>query len=536
MNLIKYLLKIMFNLSCVFIFIGITTCAQTIIVTPTLTLNAPGIEDQDDMCIWVSADASQSTVIASDKAAKKLFVYDLDGNVIQTISVPGKPGNIDIRYNFILSGVPTDIVGYNDRDNETMVFYKVDRTTRELLFVGNFDDGHLTNVNYGFCLYHNPFSGKYYAVASSNSTQMRQWELIDNGDGTIGGIEKRTWNNGTGDITEGLVADDETGKLYCANEGEGIYKYDADPTDPNPVGELIAPTGENGLTPDVEGITIYYAANGEGYLIASSQGSDNFKVYERKEPHNFVETIEVSGVNNTDGIDVTNVSLGTNFPLGLFLTHNGSGSGPYPIMGSKYEDLGLTVDTSYWNPLPVELMDFGVKIIDNKVKLTWQTATESNNKGFEIQRKINNDKFTEIGFVSGHGTTSEINEYSFVDENLKNGKYIYRLKQLDFDGTYEYSKQINVSVNLKFEYSLEQNFPNPFNPSTRINFSVPKPVNVSLKVYNMLGQEVKTLVDELKEKGSYEVNFDAEGLVSGIYFYKIAAGDFSQIHKMIFIK
>ena len=83
---------------------------------------------------------------------------------------------------------------------------------------------------------------------------------------------------------------------------------------------------------------------------------------------------------------------------------------------------------------------------------------------------------------------------------------------------------------------LEQNFPNPFNPSTRINFSVPKPVNVSLKVYNMLGQEVKTLVDELKEKGSYEVNFDAEGLVSGIYFYKIAAGDFSQIHKMIFIK
>ena len=172
---------------------------------------------------------------------------------------------------------------------------------------------------------------------------MKQWELIDNGDGTIGGILKRTWNNGSGDITEGLVADDETGKLYCANEGEGVYKYDADPIISNPTGTLVAAVGENGLEDDVEGITLYYAANGEGYLIASSQGNSRFKVYERKEPHNFVVTIDVENAGSTDGIDVTNVNLGTDFPEGMFLVHDGSGSAPYPIRVCRYEDLSLKI-------------------------------------------------------------------------------------------------------------------------------------------------------------------------------------------------
>ena len=343
-------------------FIVIASClvyGQTI-VTPVLTLNASGIEDQDDMCVWIGPDASQSTIITSDKAASKLFVYDLSGNTLQTIDVPGKPGNIDIRYNFLLSGQPTDIVGYNDRDNGTIVIYKVDAVTRQLTFVSNFDDGGMTGNNYGFCLYHNPGTGKYYAVASSNSTQMKQWELVDNGDGTIGGEFKRTWNNGSGDITEGLVADDEIGQLYCANEGEGIYKYDADPLVLNPTGTLVAAVGQNGLVEDVEGITIYYAANGEGYLMASSQGNSTFKVYERKEPHNFVKTIDVVNASSTDGIDVTNVNLGSTFPEGIFLTHDGTGSGPYPVRVCKYEDLELLIDTSYWNPrelnpTPVEL-------------------------------------------------------------------------------------------------------------------------------------------------------------------------------------
>jgi 3-phytase len=526
-------LETILPLSFFFFSFGIT-CAQTTVVTPVLTLNAPGINDQDDMCIWISADATQSTIITSDKTAKKIFVYDLDGNVLQTISVSGKPGNIDIQYHFILSGVPTDIVGYNDRDNEAIVFYKIDPTSRQLSIVGSFDDGHLTNSNYGFCLYHSPNNGKYYAIASSNSTQMRQWELIDNGDGTIGGILKRTWNNGTGDITEGLVADDETGKLYCANEGEGIYKYDADPTDPNPTGELIALTGENSLTSDVEGITIYYAANGEGYLIVSSQGSDNFKVYERKEPHNFVKTFKVEGVSNTDGIEVTNVSLGTNFPQGLFLTHNGSGSGPYSINGSRYEDLGLI------DPLPVELTYFLAISNRQEVELKWKTETEVNNFGFEIEKRLFEDfdqqnAWNKIGFVQGHGNSNSPKEYTFIDKQLEGGsKFQYRLKQIDNDGQFEYSDIIEVEV-IPYKYDLSQNYPNPFNPSTKIKYQIPDINFVTLKVYDVLGNEIETLVDEEKQIGYHNIEFNASTLSSGVYFYRLQAGNYIETKKMVLL-
>jgi 3-phytase len=336
---------IFFSVAILFLLISSVTYSQTSI-TPVLSLQDPATNDQDDMCIWIHPDPSLSTVIGSDKAARKLFVYDLNGNTLQTISVPGQPGNIDVRYNFLLSGQLVDIVGYNDRDNSTVVLYKVDPSDRTLVQVANFDAGHWPNEIYGFCLYRSPNNGKHYAIGCGESSQMRQWELVDAGNGTIDGIEKRTWQNGTGDLTEGLVADDETAKLYAANEGLGIYKYDADPDDPNPAGQLIAPTGSNGLTPDVEGITLYYAANGEGYLIASSQGSDNFKVYERKEPHDFVTTFTVHDAGDSDGIDVTNVGLGSMFPDGLFAAHNGSRA----IRLCDYADIGLSVDNTYWNP------------------------------------------------------------------------------------------------------------------------------------------------------------------------------------------
>jgi 3-phytase len=330
------------------ILLALPALAQTT-VNPLLTLNDPGIGDQDDMGIWIHPDPSRSTIITSDKDVNKLFVYDLAGNTLQTVSVPGKPGNIDVRYNFLLSGQPVDIVGYNDRENEEIVFYKVDPSSRQLSPAGNFDAGNWPSELYGFCLYLSPNTGKYYAIGCGKSSQMRQWELLDNGDGTIGGIEKRTWTNGPGDKTEGMVADDETAKLYAANEGYGVYKYDADPDDPNPGGELIAPTGSNGLTADVEGVTIYYDANGEGYLVFSSQGSDNFKVYQRKPPHNFVKTFSVNGAGGSDGIDVANLNLGSGFPNGIFVLHNDSSS-PKEVLVCDYAGLGLNINTGYWNP------------------------------------------------------------------------------------------------------------------------------------------------------------------------------------------
>ncbi len=493
------------------------------------------------MCIWIHPEPSQSTIIASDKSANKLFIYDLSGNVIQTIPVPGEPGNIDIRYNFPLSGQQIDIVGYNDRDNNEIVIYKVDPITRQLSLVNSFNAGTWPIEIYGFCLYLNPSTGKYYSFASGKSSQIRQWELVDNGDGTIGGVEKRIWINGSNDRTECLVADDENGKLYAANEIKGVYKYNADPINSNPVGELICSTGVNGLIADVEGITIYYAANGEGYLLVSSQGSDKFKVYERKEPHSFIKTIVVDGVENTDGIDVTNVSLGTVFPQGIFLVHDGTDPDPYPIKVCKYEDLGLTIDVNYWNPrdypLPVELTFFESTLNGNKVELRWRTETEVNNYGFYIERSIENSDWFALGFVEGHGNSNSPKQYTFIDSDInESGNYYYRLKQTDNDGTFEYSDVVTVTVGVPVLYSLSQNYPNPFNPETRIDYTLPEQQNVSLRVYNMLGEMVKELVNEVKPARSYSVTFEASNLPSGIYIYRIQTESFTLNKKMTMMK
>ncbi|MBK7629181.1 MAG: T9SS type A sorting domain-containing protein [Ignavibacteriales bacterium] len=197
---------------------------------------------------------------------------------------------------------------------------------------------------------------------------------------------------------------------------------------------------------------------------------------------------------------------------------------------------------------PVELVSFSANVVSNTVSLNWITATELNNTGFDIERsvisnEVRNLNWHSIGFVSGNGTTSESNTYSFSDEKISSEKYSYRLKQIDFDGTFSYSNTIEVDLSLLQTFKLEQNYPNPFNPSTKIRYSIPSvssakvgSLNVTLKVYDVLGNEVATLVNENQSAGNYEINFDAKILSSGIYFYKLQAGNFSQSIKMILLK
>jgi photosystem II stability/assembly factor-like uncharacterized protein len=176
--------------------------------------------------------------------------------------------------------------------------------------------------------------------------------------------------------------------------------------------------------------------------------------------------------------------------------------------------------------LPVELFSFSVEVIDNDVILNWTTATETNNFGFEIERKTVNYHWERIGFVDGHGTTIEPQFYSYVDETVASGIYKYRLKQTDYDGSFEYSEIIEVEVGILTQFSLAQNYPNPFNPSTKIKYSVPQSSNVIIKVFDILGNEIETLVDEEKSVGTYEINWHAERLPSGVYFYRLQAGSF----------
>jgi hypothetical protein len=192
----------------------------------------------------------------------------------------------------------------------------------------------------------------------------------------------------------------------------------------------------------------------------------------------------------------------------------------------------------YITPTPVELVSFTGNVLNNKrVELKWTTATEINNKGFEIHRSSNGEDQV-IGYVEGRGSSSEINNYSFIDEKgVKAGTYSYRLKQIDYDGSYEYSKEVKVEIEEQIkEYALLQNYPNPFNPVTKIRIQLPEESEVELRVYNSIGEQVAELVNGRLMRGSHEIEFNAGEVSSGIYFYQLKTGTYSQIKKMIVMK
>jgi len=189
-------------------------------------------------------------------------------------------------------------------------------------------------------------------------------------------------------------------------------------------------------------------------------------------------------------------------------------------------------------PVPVELTSFTASANASGVVLIWTTASEINNHGFEIERSQDDKTFYRIGFVKGTGTTTEIQSYSFVDDIEYSGvkTYYYRLRQVDFDGRSQYSDVVNVDFDIPTDFVLSQNYPNPFNPSTKITYALPNQSPVVIKVYDLTGQEVITLVDEVKEAGTYEINFDALNFSSGVYIYQMRAGDFSSVKKMSILK
>jgi aminopeptidase N len=197
--------------------------------------------------------------------------------------------------------------------------------------------------------------------------------------------------------------------------------------------------------------------------------------------------------------------------------------------------------------LPVELTSFTVKVNAGSVILKWKTATEINNRGFEIERaKVSENidalnpgqiSFSTMGFVTGNGSSTTTKEYSFTDKISSFGKYIYRLKQVDYNGSCQYSSNVQVSAGAKpSSFTLNQNYPNPFNPSTTIRFEVPKSSRIKLTVYNMLGKAVRVLSDAIFEEGVYEKTFDAKDMASGVYVYELKTDNVLLRQKMVLQK
>ncbi len=190
-------------------------------------------------------------------------------------------------------------------------------------------------------------------------------------------------------------------------------------------------------------------------------------------------------------------------------------------------------------PLPVELTSFTASVVGNTVTLNWSTASELNNKGFEIQRKAGDGEWIAVGFKDGKGTSAHVNKYSYTDKLSDHSNYniSYRLKQIDFDGTSSFSNVVEVIISIPDGFVLEQNYPNPFNPSTLVKFAFDKETKAELKVYDILGNEVANLFNDITEAGKvYEINFNASALASGVYYYQLKGDNKTEIKKMMLLK
>jgi hypothetical protein len=228
--------------------------------------------------------------------------------------------------------------------------------------------------------------------------------------------------------------------------------------------------------------------------------------------------------------------LDTTRSFGISLENNNKGI----YQGNALIGYGFSVrciNDSSLSALPVELTTFTASIFNNNVKLDWNTATEINFSSFDIEKKsLNNNSWQKIASVIASGNSNSPKQYSFTDKKVNTGKYNYRLKMVDLNGSSKYSNVVNAEIVAPLKFELSNAYPNPWNPTTTIRYQVPVNIMVTIKVFDVLGKEVSTLVNEVKQAGIYEVTLNGKGLASGIYYYQMKAGNFIETKKIILLK
>ena len=336
---------------------------------------------------------------------------------------------------------------------------------------------------------------------------------------------------------ETLQADNYYQNLIIPDENNktGIYAYFPDGS---PYPEFGANNFGSGVfQADAEGIWLNTCFSvQDGFFVVSDQinSLSEFEFFDRQFWHH-LGTMKIAGVNKTDGIATFPYSS-ADYPMGLFAAIDSDNR----TVLVNWDKIFSEIESN--GGLPVELSFFIAEIINgNEIHLNWQTETEVDNYGFEIERASSlttprQDAWEMIGFVEGHGNSNSPKEYSFVDKNINSEKYSYRLKQLDTDGSFTYSDVVEIDLKLPDRFKLSQNYPNPFNPTTVINYQLPEAGKVTLSIYDILGNEVRILVNEERSAGNYEIEFNATGLPSGVYFYILRAGSFVESKKMLLLK
>ena len=393
-------------------------------------------------------------------------------------------------------------------------------------------------------------AGSDFSIALASDGTLFSWG--DNSQGQLG-----TGNNTNSNVPVAVSIPGKTitkiaaGSLHCialASEGT-VYTWGY-----NGLGQLGNGNNTNSNVPVtvttsgvLNGKTIVQVAAGSRHCIALD--SDG-KVY----TWGYNIHGQLGNGNNTD----SNVPVAVNASgclSGKTITHIGSGSfhsialasdesvhtwgmNDQGQLGNGSGAYSINVPVGVNSPLPVEMTLFKATVDGSNVELIWQTATETKNYGFdvEIRAKAETSAWQNIGFVPGNGNSNAPKSYSYTLKDVTAGLHHFRLKQIDTDGSYEYSDVIEVLVGAPMEFSLSQNYPNPFNPSTSISFDVPLKSNVTLTVFNALGEIVQTLAMGTYEAGRHQVTFNAASLPSGVYFYRLQAGDFVQTQKMLLLR
>ena len=360
---------------------------------------------------------------------------------------------------------------------------------------------------------------------------------------TLVGATTRNYAAAFDTVTDALTAWDPAPDNYCramAVQGSRVYLGGSYfNVNSQPMKSLSAvDTATGTLVPGFDAhFTLAYDVNAIAAADTQIIIGGNFGAINGKTRSALAYLNASTGAVSSWGSNINNdVGSGVVYAIALELNTIFVGGQIASLMYYPQSTFGVMTDPTI-TVLPVELTTFSAGINQGNAVLLWHTATEVNNYGFEVQRRtINAPEWNRIGFVGGAGTSNSPRTYSFVDKNPPAGAYGYRLKQIDRNGSFSYSEVLEVSVNVPGKLALSQNYPNPFNPSTTVSFSIPFKSVISLKVFDLLGKEVATIYSGELSPGNYTRQWNASDLTSGVYFYRIQAGSFSQTKKLVLLK